>query len=205
MNDYIFDFVYKMAMNDATMQKAYDESKDKLLECKELKECVKNYIKSIFSSEYPEFNDTAEKALSIVKGYPSFTFGNVQKLINMTAKYFFISTYNDPNKRVLFKECHCPMDKIMIEKIVAEYKRLIKDDLEQKDKKLEYYVIENGKETCDWSNVCWSKLVDYYTGDIYSRLLYEKYQEMVKYITCDKIMPLEVDFIYFNRQKESLD
>lgn len=54
---------------------------------------------------------------SICDNEEKFTFGNVQKLVNMTAKYMFLSAYENENKRVLFKHCHCPMDGIMIRAI----------------------------------------------------------------------------------------
>ena len=46
----------------------------------------------------------------------TFTFGNAQKLLNMTAKYIFISTYRHPCLREKFNFCHCPMDGRMMKK-----------------------------------------------------------------------------------------
>lgn len=198
MDDYIFDFIYRMALNDATMQKAYMDSKEELLKnCVGMKECVKDYIRNVLDGNNPDFDKAIENVLCAAVAYRNFTFGNAQKLINMTAKYFYISTYNDDRVRNYFRCCHCPMDRFMIDKIVSEYKEAIKKDLTQKSLRIEYYLI-NDKELCDWAKVSWSNLVNEYNSKVTSRQIYDKYQMMVKYLAGKKgVMPLELDYLYF--------
>jgi len=201
INDYIFDFVYRSAMNDATMQNAYTGSKDELLKNPKAKNIVRAYINSIFSSDAEQnvfnydFYNIANELKNEFIDYPDFTFGNIQKLINMTAKYFFISTYNEENKNI-FSKCHCPMDSIMIKAVVDKYKKLIKNDKEQSEKKLEYFCYE-GKKTKDWSKISWSKISDEKTKDRTSIDVYKNYQEMVNYLANKRYMPLEMDFILY--------
>jgi len=46
-----------------------------------------------------------------------FTFGNAQKLINMSAKYAYTICLADPTYRERFRFCHCPMDLGMLDKV----------------------------------------------------------------------------------------
>ena len=92
------------------------------------KKC-KKLLKGEFKcqTEYDEyFKDTAIKICgrvnSQVKASNSgdgnkFTFGNAQKLINMTAKYYYISCCMNSAKRENFKYCHCPVDCLLLEKV----------------------------------------------------------------------------------------
>ena len=134
----IFDFAYEMAMRDATLQKAYydkdkENNKKHLLANRCAKGKVKEYIDCIISGNgIPNFFKTeeiVEFAFSkyLGNGYPDFTFGNTQKLINMTAKYMFISCYHDSTLRKNFKICHCPMDKIIIDEAVKQFEEKYKD------------------------------------------------------------------------------
>lgn len=68
------------------------------------------------------FLATAENVINAFVGYgdddSSFGFGNAQKLINMTAKYIALGFYMD-DCRENFQYCHCPMDGIMVEKVIT--------------------------------------------------------------------------------------
>ena len=107
---------------------------------KKTKELVKNYLKLILENESPleesdncryqcmmdiinglkESNDKIKKTAPEHKG---FTFGNVQKLVNMSAKYLYIACYANPEMRKRFNVCDCPMDSIMIKGVVSEAQR----------------------------------------------------------------------------------
>ncbi len=86
----IFDFSYTLAFRDATMRNAYpsyegepDEHyhKRKQRVLKESKEKVRTYIKDIFEGNKPNPIDTIK---NICNEQYNFTFGNAQKLVNMT-------------------------------------------------------------------------------------------------------------------------
>lgn len=144
----IFDFAYELAMRDATMRTAFtgatiyallgkrnpNTKRDATFEQKEsasrAKNAVWSYIEGIHTNKgYKDkdehdaiFLKTAKKVIEAFKEYrtgdSSFTFGNAQKLINMTAKYIALGIYMDDCKEN-FQYCHCPMDGIMIEKVIA--------------------------------------------------------------------------------------
>ncbi len=124
----IFDFAFKMAFRDATMRNAFkrDGAAENLTETKtylsdNLKPIVREYIDSIFEGNHPQPIDyilrisNADNCELNLNG--RFTFGNAQKLVNMTAKYMFLSSYHDENMRNLFDNCDCPMDSFMIQKV----------------------------------------------------------------------------------------
>lgn len=200
INDCIFDFIYGMAMNDATRQKAYLGSKDNLLDVVEAKKHVKEYIESIYNGRYPCFYRVVDSLKKDFEKYTEFSFGNIQKLVNMTAKYFFISSYHDASKRLLFKLCHCPMDEKMISIVSGKYKSMVKKKPDLKEKKTEYFVI-NGRESSNWSDVRWSNIR--FNGEgITSKEIYEKYQIMVSELVAElslsmgeEVIPIEYDFI----------
>jgi len=182
----IFEFVYKMAMRDATLRKAYLGEKTGLTEITGAKSAVREYIINVFKGFDSQqihdkcFYDTVDKVCVSINTYivreylnqeekyldqeeyqnqrekyqnqrekyqnqrekyqnqreehrnqsdkqqnqteerPKFTFGNSQKLINMTAKYMFISAYNNPGLRRKFAFCHCPMDAFMLKHVWYE-------------------------------------------------------------------------------------
>ncbi len=119
----LFGFVYDMAFNDATMRRAFSkmdgEDKSEYRKRKEIakdysREYVRKYIDSIFCNETPDpifvIAEISKKCKDI-----GFTFGNAQKLVNMSAKYMYISTYDNLDLREFFSACHCPMDGTMID------------------------------------------------------------------------------------------
>ena len=134
IKDKIFDFAYELAFRDATMRKAYqleesekiesDAYKNAKAEIKgKAKDIVREYVDRVVEGNKPDFYEYAKKVDESVAD-PEFRFGNIQKLINMTIKYIYIGCYTKPEIRSNFKECHCPMDGIMLAKVVAAYKEL---------------------------------------------------------------------------------
>lgn len=123
-NNTIFEFIYELAFKDATIRKAFpkniDEEDEHFRQRKQeaynsLKESTKEYLDSLLDKNKQA--NPEEYILRICregKQY-GFTFGNAQKLINMTAKYMFVICYDEPEKKARFKDCHCPMDGIMIQ------------------------------------------------------------------------------------------
>ncbi|MCR5736588.1 MAG: hypothetical protein K6G64_02940 [Eubacterium sp.] len=140
MKEKIFDFVYYEALKDATLRNTCEsKSRDVVLGetkvAKQIKEEVYNYIKTILNNEMDEDTciETIRKVAKKTKtDAPGFTFGNAQKLVNMTAKYFFILTYEQEKKRKNFRHCHCPMDESMIE-AVKGYHEELKELVKEKD------------------------------------------------------------------------
>lgn len=122
MKEKIFDFAYMMAFRDATMRNAFkrfsaEQNDDGMYH--ERKQRVKAASRGIVKSYIDEILDAdidSPDPIATIIGVcekmerDGFTFGNAQKLVNMTAKYMFLSSYADKEKRKLFAKCHCPMD-----------------------------------------------------------------------------------------------
>ncbi len=126
----LFEFAFTMAFQDATLRNAFqkwdDESEDSFHERKKTikdnsREHVKKYVDSIFSGNIKETSDVLATIEKCCNSNLGFTFGNAQKLVNMTAKYMFLSVYSDESKRELFRNCHCPMDGVMLRKVKTEF------------------------------------------------------------------------------------
>ena len=197
----IFDFAYHEALNDATMQQAYSGNKNKIENNIDAKNLVKKYIDSILCGEDIDFYNIANQLLEQI-GDNDFTFGNAQKLINMTAKYICISAYSDEKAAKNICKFHCPMDSKMISKVVATYRDAIKQDVSA-DKQ----ILKLTDKSESWSSVRWSKIKE--NNGIHSIDTYKKYQKMVKYLsenTCFdsesgkqiKMSPIEYDFWIWN-------
>lgn len=199
VDDKIFDFIYTIAMRDATLQKAYEiktdgltddqkksnEYKKKLLlKNDEAKRIVRKYIDDIIAGNNPCFYAVEEKLEhsfdSFVEEHKDyltkFTFGNCQKLINMTVKYFYIVTYSDSTIRLHFNSCHCPMDNVMI--------KTVKRELKKDNKSLKDFGVKND----DLKS--WSKIVNSNTSQ------YDAFQEIVKYLAQKQgVSPIEYDYL----------
>jgi len=206
----IFEFAYSMALRDAVLQKAYKGmNKKTLLDNKEAAVIVEKYIQGVFKGEDPDFYTTEEAVeryfkvfiednnLMTESGTPAaFTFGNTQKLVNMTAKYMFLSAYNDSKKKALFNCCHCPMDGIMIEKVISEIDKLKDID---KVALCEKSVLKSVKPDMYLSNgwrqllrVPWSQIT------LDDHRIYDEFQMIVRFLS-DKegLIPVEYDFIHW--------
>ena len=102
MQNYLFDYAYGEALRDAINQQSFKGEKNYLYDCEEGKAVVRTYIDAILKGEHPSFNKAEEEAEAKFNEFirskrpesnQEFTFGNTQKLINMTVKYIYISAY----------------------------------------------------------------------------------------------------------------
>ena len=140
----VFDFIYGCALRDAILQKAFEcEDKKWVRKVTVAQALVRNYIDCILRGDYASpasksrhdefFISTANAVCAAINSAkPSscactFTFGNAQKLINMTVKHVYAHTYSCPKTRECFRNCHCPMDSIMLEKVWKAYKDTFDD------------------------------------------------------------------------------
>ena len=183
-------------MTDATKRTSSATFKDDLINNVDAKVIVKRHIKNILKNEPEDVITVITKVANFFKNDENgFSFGNAQKLVNMTVKYFYIMTYDNKTDRSLFRKAHCPMDRIMRDIVVKKYKAAIAEDDKQKNKRVEYYSRDDGSgETSDWSSVAWSKIDDRNVER------YRKFQEMVSYlceIDEDSIYPIDFDYKYY--------
>lgn len=204
MDEAIFEFAYRMALDDATGQRAYishgEGSKTKLREWSEPKQIVKEYIEAIFDSDsQPEIDKTIAGVEEAFKQHLNgedggdFTFGNAQKLVNMTAKYMFMATYKEPELRRQFEKCHCPMDSIIVAEVIKQIKKNMPAEgplVEKLQKKYEC----RDKKLSKWTvylKQTWSSMTEDDRGQ------YDLFQELVRYLCGvggSKLTPIEYDF-----------
>ena len=179
IDDKIFNFAYSMAFRDATMRNAFQrwdgEDDDRYHERKKIaaensKVAVQEYITAIFDNEHP---DPSSVIKSIVDENRGFTFGNAQKLVNMVAKYMYISAYDDDRKIKYFDSCHCPMDSVMLK------------------------VVKRKRPEASWrTDFSWSRMTSD-AGD--TPIVYTEFQVLVKSIAEDEgVMPIEVDYLFWD-------
>lgn len=212
----IFKFAYRMALDDATAQQAYkgrgEGSKTKLRECRKARKAVEVYIEEIFDEgKQPNFAKAAKDVMDAFKAFLSedseenddakFTFGNAQKLINMTAKYMFMATFKRPDLRKRFTECHCPMDSIMLKEIVKEAGEAVgnpKASNTQTPNALKAFIEEcaywrpRAKDYAVKNELTWSQLDRENELD---RERYDLYQKAVRELAKEKgLLPIEYDF-----------
>lgn len=136
------------------------------------KENVRKYINDIFADKGLKPNPV-ETIQSICNDEYDFTFGNAQKLVNMTAKYMFISTFMDQDSRWRFEDCDCPMDSIILGVV-----RRLKPDVSWK------------------SDYSWSKMTSE-NGSVPE--VYKEFQDVVKELAKkENLMPIEFDFMYWD-------
>lgn len=149
ISDRVWVFIYGCAMHDAILQQAFTGDKDWIGKVEEPKKILRKYIDRVLTGEFVQNNEEAKNAhdklflstaneicekinsspMKPTKSKSSnskigvFSFGNAQKLINMTVKHVYTFTYNDPNIRKCFRHCHCPMDSIMLKKVYDLYEK----------------------------------------------------------------------------------
>lgn len=192
MQDYLFDFAYGEALRDAINQQAFKGEKNYLYDCKEGKAAVRKYIDDILKGEHPSFEDAEKNTEKIFNDYiksqrpesnQRFTFGNTQKLINMTVKYIFISAYAQSYEefRKLFSDCHCPLDRLMAGMVREEFDKA-DDEAAQRIKKQLSDNYKRINKDMTWSNI-----------DVET---YNCYQQMVRLLAeKEKLIPIEYDFV----------
>lgn len=181
----IFDFVYEMAMRDATMRTAFSGDRKNIRQNLQAKNAVHRYIDNILSGNEYDFYETESVVENALSKY-GFSFGNCQKLINMTAKYFYIASYGNEAIRKNFEKCHCPMDSVMIKNAVSFYSQK-KDDKVCGDAK-------GVKKAL--ANVSWSILTRDQGNAPYQ---YELFQKVIANLAKeDDMTPLEYDYYAWN-------
>lgn len=176
------------------MRTAYLGDKSELRKCQEAKNIVRKYANDIINGKFLDYNEYLKIADSLCtefKDYikksegsdkePQFTFGNAQKLLNMTMKYLYIMCYNNNELRKNFKNCHCPMDRIMIDKVKKEFKNCSRKEKEE--------------NIGEFKDKPWSKLT-FEPEDINA---YKQFQDTVKSLAAkQKLFPLEYDYFLWN-------
>ena len=117
MDDAIFDFAFSMALGDATRRVAEDSDKD--LGNDNVKNEVKKYVDTIIKgSKGVNFDSTVNNIQEFNQG---FTFGKIQKLINMTMKYLYIKYYDNSEVRERYSQCYAPLDRLMRDFVYESY------------------------------------------------------------------------------------
>ncbi len=210
LKGYIFELVYLMAMRDALLQKAFEGSKKEIMEDKDngVREELKKHVDDILAGNYTkkgqvaydnDFYNLSDKICNNINN-SNFTFGNAQKLINMTVKYFYILAYKKKDMNSKFKYCHCPMNQIIKRKAIAEYR----------DKGYKEYLVFEcfGKKTHAWSSVAWSDIKNAEPGEEikYGIDVYKNFQNIVRTLSRDDtIIPIEYDYKNYNKNEENKD
>lgn len=202
IDDRIIDFCFDIALHDATLQAAYMDTLDSLNQIYEyLKNETKKYIKDIM-----DFNKSIDSIITseVICGiYKSnkiqvfnsnrdekkqFKYGNIQKLVNMTAKYMYISSYNNMDMKKRFGKCDCPIDSIISKKI---FDKCSEENLIFREKQHFPESYNNSKKS----------IKSFFYSLSFSKLSESDYlfcQEMLRdYCELKKISPLEFDYKYW--------
>ena len=209
LDDFVFNFIYGCALHDAVLQKAFIGDRKWINNVSEAKQSVKKYVDKIINGDFKNpdnatksnhdklFFETAENVCKQINSKKpknsqigNFTFGNAQKLINMTIKHVYAHTYSINSTtcnftRDNFRHCHCPMDSIMLEKVWNEYAQCFSP--EERKKVL-------GKNFCS----AWGCM-----GFNDSR--YENFQNAIKAIipkNNGNIFPIEYDYIIWKNSNK---
>ncbi len=199
----IFDFAYGAALGDATGQKAFEGKKKPLRHNEKAKDIAREYIDGIIRGITPDFFKITEALEKSFEYYiknninyikyetkdgkqpePVFRFGNAQKLINMLAKNMFLLVYQDESLREKFKQCHCPMDNVMIDTVKRELAE--KGDEEAKHLLAEY----KKSEKAAWSRIERGNFEQY-----------ENFQKCVRYLASkENLSPIEYDYMMWEKR-----
>lgn len=208
----IFEFAYELALRDATIRTAYKGNKDELRKNRKAKSILKKYIDGIINGESTNFDTVASDIEQSFENYVkpkkddeedvTFTFGNTQKLINMTVKYMYITTYNNEELRDKFKVCHCPLDTKMREEVLKQLKALSNENDLCEEKRREVLEHIKALKECNFSECAWSRIdknikikncKNEHKKKSYD--IYDRFQAAVKFLA-DKqgISPIEFDY-----------
>ncbi len=126
-----FEFIYGCALQDATLQKAFKGEKNWIKQSDAPVMLLNEYILKVLNNEFLSqanhdafFLDTANKICAQInnnkpegKETDVFSFGNAQKLINITVKHTYTFCYHTHSLREGFRFCHCPLDSVMLENV----------------------------------------------------------------------------------------
>lgn len=214
LDDHIFNFIYGCALHDAVLQKAYEGERTWISKVSGAKMAVKKYIDRVVRGDFKnsdantkathekvfletaievcnKINNSNDKPTNPTVG--RFTFGNAQKLINMTTKHVYAHTYSmnlleHDSIRDYFRHCHCPMDSIMLDKVWKEYKNSFDNSIRKKE-----------LGNCECFHKSWGN-EDFNTNKQILPCRYKKFQEAINDII-DKnggnIFPVEYDYIFW--------
>ncbi len=199
INEKIFDFAYDSALFDAVNQKAYVSSnigKKVLWNNFDARDTVKTYIDDIINGTNPDFyliekkvEDSFSSFLRREKISGDFTFGNTQKLINMTVKNMYRVVYVAPDLRINFSGCHCPMDNIIIDSVKKNIDKVITEGYRLPE---DIVRIVSNKGWKGQLSKPWSKIT---SGDIEQ---YKNFQIIIKYLSeLNSILPIEYDYYFW--------
>ena len=181
INAHIFDYIYELALRDATTRVLRKGEKAILSENDRIKELVKEYAEGIINGDGTDFYITAREIEDLRGEIDDFTFGNIQKLINMTMKYLYVKYYDNAAIRDRFEKCHAPMDGIMRDFVYRKYRTLFGE-----------------KPQFDY-DLAWSNLLEN------DKKKYEAYQEAVKKIIKKenkKMIPIEFDYVAWGKDPD---
>ena len=184
----IFDFAYNMALLDSTRRTKAAGLKSQIAQLTGIRDAIKTYAGYYYlgkgNKEYAgSFDKCVEKIQEIKVGGP-FTFGNIQKLINMTMKYLYIRYYGCNGVRERCKDCHAPMDSIMMTFIYESYYVLHRTDSSNK---------KNGIAPPGFKREGWSNLLD--------DTEYKCFQCKIQWIIKERKLqmnPIEFDYCFWD-------
>lgn len=190
------DFAYKCALDDAMQRGAnQDGAKTAFADADTIKELVEAFVADLFAGENPQVLDYARRIAREDKS-KKLTFGHIQKVLNMTAKYMYFACYRKPELRTCFQASDCPMDRKMISRVRQEYKKWKQI---AKNKPIPD-VDDKECPASGWGALAWSDIG--FPGDKNSSSYsyYERFQKMVKEVAKSKDMnPIEYDFWLWNQ------
>ncbi len=165
----IFDFCYENALRDATVRSAFRGKIQDIRNMYELKRIVKEYIYVLLDplkcAPSPTKILIAMQQVEELETYNSmqnpesrkFRFGNLQKLLNMTIKYIYPSCIDDIKKRSMFNECHCPIDRQVLDKLMECFKEKQLDESKWNDEMKKYKIPRRSVLTM-LNNICFSSI-----------------------------------------------
>ncbi len=137
MNEIVLKFAFEAAFRDATLNGAFiPDPKGDIQTVKDIAwKPVKDYFansKNIngkgnycnirvliveVANEFATYNNMDNRKNNSVS---QFLYGNSQKLVNMLFKYLYIGIFLTPAKKKIFANCDCPIDSIIIDKLIGE-------------------------------------------------------------------------------------
>jgi len=204
IHDYVFEFIYAMAINDAMNRVSNSGDKRNIKKQDKIREIVKKHAEEIINgSELPIITTVKkimdENSKSEYK-VEDLSFGKLQKLVNMTMKYLYVIYYDRFDIRRKFSNCDAPMDDAMRDFVYWSYKDRYNDPDEY-------------KSTIGFSRyTAWSTLKIEDNGEEDKQ--YRAFQDAVKDIIKEKchkeypdkspIDPIEFDLEFWDKSKELL-
>jgi len=202
----IFDFNYGSALGDATMQRAYFGKKIWMREVEAAKKPVRLLCDRVLHGDFHdqeeydnEFYKVGHQVCDAInaagnyynKDHPNeFTFGNAQKLINMTMKHMYEMSYVQPDLRNCFQWCHCPADNIMLYSVWNIYKSKNEAEKLLGDK---YDFLKS------WSKEDWTDISRYQT---YQKAV-RKLSVEVSAVYNGPLIPIEFDYYIWGKSKDT--